>query len=187
MNSVPPRVYSVGHSNRSAAEFLRLLQAARIACLMDVRSRPHSRRHPQFEREALQKTLSAAGIEYRWEGQALGGLRKAGPEAVRHTALREAGFRAFAAYTAEPAFRDAAARLLDLGRAGPTAIMCAEARPESCHRQFIADYLHCQGAEVVHLLGSGERRLHRPRPELRVDAGTLIYDRAADGQLGLEL
>ncbi len=187
MSTAPLRLYSIGHSSRSAADFERLLQQAGVACLIDVRSRPQSRRHPQFGREALRRQLAAVHIEYCWEGRDLGGLRAGGAADAEHSALREAGFRAFATHMDSAAFRAAAARLLAAAARGPVAFMCAEARPEACHRQFIADYLHHRGAEILHLLGPGERRVHTLRPALRLSGQRFVYDRPADGQLGLPL
>ena len=51
----------------------RAQRAAGVACVIDVRSTPWSRRFPQFGREALAGALAAAGIDYRHEGAALGG------------------------------------------------------------------------------------------------------------------
>jgi len=45
---------------------------------LDVRAYPVSRRHPQFSRPALAASLLGAGIEYQWQGKALGGMRKGG-------------------------------------------------------------------------------------------------------------
>jgi hypothetical protein len=75
---IPPRSrcgLSV-HGNRSSEEFLRLLEVARIECVVDVRAYPESRRHPHFSRTVLEATLAAAGIGYVWEGAALGGMRR---------------------------------------------------------------------------------------------------------------
>ena len=70
----------MGHGARSAVAFVFLLQESRIKVLVDVRAYPVSRRHPQFSREALSAALAEAGMQYRWEGKALGGMRKGGYE-----------------------------------------------------------------------------------------------------------
>jgi uncharacterized protein (DUF488 family) len=63
------------------------------------------------------------------------------------------GFRAYADYMDEPAFRDALARLIDdANHAGPIANMCAETVWQHCHRRLIADAIVLQGIRIVHLL-----------------------------------
>jgi uncharacterized protein (DUF488 family) len=46
-------ILTIGHSTRSAAEFLSLLQAHRVTGVADVRTVPRSRRHPHFSSDAL--------------------------------------------------------------------------------------------------------------------------------------
>ncbi|MHB1953781.1 MAG: DUF488 family protein [Sulfobacillus sp.] len=61
---VKVRVFSVGHSNISFAEFLDLLRLHAVDCLVDVRSYPGSRRFPHFSRSFLEKELPANGTKY---------------------------------------------------------------------------------------------------------------------------
>ena len=51
------RLYTLGHSTRTFAELLTLIQTFRIAILADIRTIPRSRRNPQFERETLASAL----------------------------------------------------------------------------------------------------------------------------------
>lgn len=83
------------------------------------------------------------------------------------------------------AFRRAASRLKALAGRGPTAILCAERDPGRCHRSLIADYLTLQAVTVQHLLGAGEVREHRLRPEVRRESAELVYDRYRTGELEL--
>ena len=81
-------IYTVGHGARSAEELVRLLNEAQIAELVDVRAYPGSRRHPQFSRENLRKSLEQAGIRYAWEGKALeGACASCARKAIRPTAI----------------------------------------------------------------------------------------------------
>ena len=110
--------------------------------LIDVRAYPMSRRNPQFSREPLAKALREAGIRYEWQGKALGGYRSVPyPEHMR-----------------SGAFREAAAALGQ--RQDNICIMCAESKPEDCHRVHIADWLVARGHRVVHLLAPGRAREH---------------------------
>jgi uncharacterized protein (DUF488 family) len=144
-----PDVFSIGHSNRSLATFLALLRRHDIAALADVRSVPYSRRHPHFNRESLGHALAAAGIAYsHWPE--LGGKRA--PSADAPLAAGSALFRGYAEYAATPPFAAALARLDAAARVKRLAFMCAEAKPENCHRRFIADALERGGRRVGHIL-----------------------------------
>ena len=55
-------IWSIGHSTRTADEFLTLLRDWAIDFLVDVRSYPGSRRCPQFGREAMEAWLADDGI-----------------------------------------------------------------------------------------------------------------------------
>ncbi len=69
-------IKTIGHSNHPIERFVELLKTGGVQLLVDVRSMPYSRRFPQFGRERLAKSLAEAGIDYRWEGEALGGMSK---------------------------------------------------------------------------------------------------------------
>jgi uncharacterized protein (DUF488 family) len=168
-------IFTIGHGSRAIEEFLMLLEHAGIQCLVDVRAFPGSRRHPQFGREALRGSLARADIEYLWEGEALGGRRRA-REGSPHVALRNASFRAYAYHMQSGTFRAGVERLLERGSRENVAIMCAERLPWQCHRYMIADYLVAAGVEVRHLVDAARPRAHEVRPEARMTAEGLVYD-----------
>ena len=87
-------VHTIGHSTRSSEAFIELLNAHAIETLVDVRRWPGSRRHPQFNREALSASLKSNGIEYLWRGD-LGGFRKPASDSPNN-AWRVSAFRAYA-------------------------------------------------------------------------------------------
>ncbi|MFN2566575.1 MAG: DUF488 family protein [Gemmatimonadaceae bacterium] len=144
------KLYTVGHSTRTAEEFLDLLRRHAVERLVDVRAFPGSRRHPHFGRESLRAFLADAGMEYV-HAPALGGRRKPRPDAPA-TAWRNAGFAAYADYMATPDFRRAVDDLLKGAAVRPTAIMCSEAVPWRCHRSMISDAVAGRGWEVAHIL-----------------------------------
>ena len=176
--------WTIGHGNRSIEEFLALLKEAEVACLVDVRAYPASRRHPQFAREALEQSLATAGIGYLWEGSALGGRRKPAKESP-HVALRNPGFRAYADHMMSGEFGAAHERLVEIGRTRRTAVMCAERLPWQCHRFFISDYLTAHSMRVIHLVGPGAAREHRLNASARVCDGRLLYDKETQLKLGI--
>ena len=165
-------VFTAGHSNKPVTVLLDMLTGAGIELLVDVRMFPMSRRWPQFNRDALSKSLAAAGIDYRHAPE-LGGRRKPNPDST-NLGLRDPGFRAYADYMGTPEFEHAIAVLLEDASERRTAIMCAEALPWRCHRSLISDALVARGIEVTHLIGA-ERRAHTLTAAARVEDGGVVY------------
>ncbi|MBI4879143.1 MAG: DUF488 domain-containing protein [Planctomycetes bacterium] len=179
-----PVIFSVGHGGRDLAAFLELLRPLGLRVLVDIRSRPRSKRLPHFCRKPLAEALAEIGVRYVFAGEDLGGLRKQAADS-RHTALAPGGLRAYADYMESERFRAAASRLLELARAEPLAVMCAERFPGDCHRSLLADYLLLRGAAVRHAIDPGRIEEHRLSALARIDAGVLVYDAGRGRQLGL--
>src|SRR5438067_7551396 len=114
-----PTLYSVGHGARPVEELLDILRSAGIQRLVDVRSFPGSRKHPQFGKDALAETLASAHIDYVWR-QNLGGFRKAREDSP-HSALRHPAFRGYADHMDTAEFQADLRWLIEAGRQTPTA------------------------------------------------------------------
>jgi uncharacterized protein (DUF488 family) len=168
-----PLVYTVGHSTRSAIEFVALLCEYGIALVADVRSVPHSAHNPQFDIVALQQSLPDSGIRYlHFTG--LGGFRHTSPDSP-NTGWRNESFRAYADYMQTEAFAESLRALIVEALAAPTAIMCAEAVPWRCHRSLIADALVVRGIDVVDIIGRSSARRHALTPFAKVEGDVITY------------
>lgn len=170
---IPMRIFTVGHSTRSAEEFHRLLAAHGVTALADVRTIPRSRRHPHFSREALDRALAERGVTYR-HFAALGGLRAPRRDSP-NGGWRDEGFRGYADHMQTPAFVAAIDDLLSCARDRVVAVMCAEAKWWECHRRLIADALVARGVDVRHILAATDATPHELTPFARVDAGHITY------------
>jgi uncharacterized protein (DUF488 family) len=171
------KLLTFGHGTASAEELADLIRNAEIEAVVDVRSVPKSRRHPQFWREQMQEWVpQLAGCTYRWNPQ-LGGFRSARRDSA-NIALRHPAFRGYADYMETPAFHEALETLLHEAEAERTAIMCSESLWWRCHRRLISDaavLLH--GVDVQHLFHSEKLSAHVPTPGVRVlDPQHLRYD-----------
>src|SRR5262249_51386831 len=91
-----PTVLTIGHSDRSLEEFVRLLQAHGTTLVADVRKMPGSRHNPQFSRDTLPRDLQQAGIGYI-HMPGLGGLRRRRPDSP-NTGWKNASFQGYADY-----------------------------------------------------------------------------------------
>lgn len=164
---------TIGHSTRSAAEFLALLQAHGIEALADVRTVPRSRRHPHFSSEALSNFLTTNGVAYI-HLPGLGGLRRPRPESP-NGGWRHEAFRGYADHMQTPEFVQALETLMAFAQDRPTAVMCAEARWWQCHRQLIADALLARGFEVRHIMSATQAPRHELTPFARVTGTRVQY------------
>jgi uncharacterized protein (DUF488 family) len=168
------QIWTIGHSTRSIEDFTAALEANGIKLLADVRSLPGSKRYPQFNKEALAKSLNKRGIRYEHFPE-LGGRRQPRSNS-KNTAWRNQSFRGYADYMEMEEFRKGVERLLDLAkRSGPAAIMCAEAVWWRCHRSLIADFLKASGVEVVHILDANKTEPHPLTSAAKIVNGELSY------------
>ncbi len=166
-------VSTVGHSTHPIEEFIRILQAHGIRRLVDVRTIPKSRHNPQFQREALARSLTSAGIEYT-HLPGLGGLRHPRKDSINN-GWRNASFRGYADYMQTSEFAENLDRLLDIAAQAPTAIMCAEAVPWCCHRSLIADALTVRGIGVREILNAAKSQPHALTPFASVQGRQVTY------------
>ncbi|CAM5290686.1 DUF488 domain-containing protein [Streptomyces pilosus] len=168
------RVFTIGHSTRGFDEVLGMLRANGVTCLVDVRSFPSSRKHPQWNRSAVVDALPS-DIGYRWIRE-LGGRRHT-PKGVPSVngAWQVKAFRDYADYMATEEFGTGLAELRDLARHERPAIMCSEAVPWRCHRRLITDALIVRGVEVAHIMSSTSVKPATLSPHARVDDGSLTY------------
>jgi uncharacterized protein (DUF488 family) len=170
------QLLSVGHGTMTSEALAELFTGAGVELVVDVRSVPGSRRHPQFGRSEFEVWLPAAGVGYRWERD-LGGFRRPEPSS-RNVALRHPSFRGYADHMVTGRFRHALERMLDDAAHQVVTIMCAETLWWRCHRRLIADAATlCCDAEVRHLGHDGRLSPHRLTAGVRVDSGGgLVYD-----------
>jgi uncharacterized protein (DUF488 family) len=167
-------IWTIGHSTRSADEFIEILLLNQISALVDVRSFPGSRRYPHFNKPELSRSLEASHIDYFHNPQ-LGGRRRPAPNS-KNTAWKNASFRAYADHMESEEFKQGIENLLEIARNKRTAIMCAEALWWRCHRSLIADFLKAHGHEVIHILAANKTETHPYTSAARIVDGRLSYE-----------
>jgi uncharacterized protein (DUF488 family) len=144
---------------RAFEQFTELLLANGVTLLVDVRRFPHSRRHPQFDKESLSERLhDACGVGYsHLPGR--GCLRPPRPDSP-NAGWRNLSFRGYADHMQSPEFGEDFERLLEMCERERVCLMCSEAVWWRCHRRMIADALVMRGIAVEHLLGETGRKAH---------------------------
>ena len=147
-------VFTIGHSNHPLDGFLALLLQHGVTALADVRSVPHSRRHPHFNRKALAAALETRGIDYVFLGGELGGR-------PRDPALYEHGRVSYERVMRTEPFRAGIGRVLRGAARQSIALMCAEREPLDCHRTLlVAMALDLWGLEIRHIHADGRVERH---------------------------
>ena len=155
MNQPRSPVFTIGHSNHAAEVFLGLLLRHEIEDVVDVRSSPHSRYNPQFNRKTLQAALTEAGVGYVFMGEELGG-RPTDPSCydgegrVLYDRLAETD-----------AFKEGIRQVIQRTGERRIVLMCSEKEPLDCHRTLlIAQVLTARDLGIGHILADGDLESH---------------------------
>lgn len=147
-------VFTIGHSNHTLEQFLKLLRQHEITAVADVRSVPHSRTQPQFNRESLKDALKGLGVEYVFLGKELGAR-------TDNKSCYENGRVKYRRLAQTALFRSGLERLRKGGEMHCVALMCAEQEPLECHRTLlVARELEAAGTPVTHIHSDGHLESH---------------------------
>jgi uncharacterized protein (DUF488 family) len=131
--------FSMGHSNRSFEEFLKILKNYNIKNLIDVRRFPSSRKFPHFNKNYIEEKMKENGINYVWLGEFLGG--KIGSY-IEHMKRGE--------------FKEGIKKIEEICKNGNTLFFCAEKFYWKCHRKFISRELIKRGYKIIDIIENGK-------------------------------
>lgn len=144
-------LFTIGHTNHSHEEFIKLLKKYDISYLLDVRSTPFSQYTSQFNKDVINDVLQANGIKYCHMGKFFG----ARPD--DESLYTEDNYLDFEKMRASELFKkglDNVKKGLSLGN--NIVLMCTEKDPIDCHRAImVARGFSLQGIEVNHILPDG--------------------------------
>ncbi|MFI5608580.1 DUF488 family protein [Amycolatopsis sp. NPDC051903] len=150
----PDALFTVGHSTHELPAFLALLGQHRVTAIADVRSVPHSRFAPQFNRDALERGLRKVGIKYVHLGKELGARTddagcyvdgKVQYRRLARTALFSRGIE----------------RLVKGVQSERIAVLCTESEPLDCHRTILVSRILAErSVSVSHVHRDGRLETH---------------------------
>lgn len=162
--------FTVGHSTRTLAEFIGLLEEPRVELVVDVRRLPGSARYPWFDQDPLSAALDEVGIRYR-RAEGLTGRRPVSKDVPFEVNAwwENRSFHNYADHALSDEFRSALGDLREWGRARRAAVMCSEAVWWRCHRRIIADHLLAHDEDVRHILGVDHIDAARPSLGAAID------------------
>lgn len=180
MDHALPTVFTIGHSNRSLAEFVSLLEESRIECVVDVRRLPGSRAFPQYDADVLAQSLAEHGIDYLYLPPLCGRRSKRDLDGMPpETFWSNASFARYAAYARSDAFAEGLQALLLRAREQRCAVMCSEAVWWRCHRRIITDHLLALGAPVFHIMGPAKVDAATLTRGANIENGEVVYPSAS--------
>lgn len=145
-------LYTIGYGNRTTLEVFALLRKQGIEELIDVRSVPHSRYRPMFNRNNLAIQAKSERVEYTFKGNELG-------------AKFNGGYPSYDILRQRPEYMEGLQYLISRIEEGYNiAIMCCELEHLKCHRySLIGEDIFQLGYNVVHIGKQGELIKHTKR------------------------
>lgn len=145
-------IYTIGHSNHRPETFVRLLTDAEIEVLVDIRSNPGSQWASYANPRDLERILGAAGIQYIYLGNMLGGHPN-DPECYKP----QTGKADYKAMQNKESFKQGINKLLEVMKTYRICVMCAEENPSSCHRNLlVSENLRREDVRILHIRGTGQ-------------------------------
>lgn len=175
MSSPEKIIYTIGHSTRTEEEFIAILGSFKIELLADIRTYPGSKRYPHFNKENLQRSLSAEKIIYKHFPE-LGGRRKPVKDSTNN-AWKNDAFRGYADYMQTDDFKNGIRQLEEQASQHRTAFMCSEAVWWRCHRSLVSDHLKWKGWKVLHIMSENKSEEHPYTSPAKIVDGKLNYQK----------
>jgi len=125
---MPQTIYTIGHSVRKFEDFFEMIEWVGFDILVDVRSKPYSRRQAQFNKNQFIEKLWE---KYLWMWEVLGG---------------------FDDEISDKYFKQWIKELLEISEEKIVVIMCSEKDHKKCHRFYkITPQLLNNSKVVLHL------------------------------------
>lgn len=142
-------LFSIGHGNKTAEEFINELNSFSIQYLIDVRSSPFSKWAPHFNHGVIEQLLKSNSIRYLYWGDSIGG------RPINDDCYDDEGFFDYKKMADVPEFKKGLQRLIDANAGGyKVAVMCSESDPSQCHRSKLIgrELLSGYSIEMYHII-----------------------------------
>ena len=145
-------IYTIGYGTLELERWVSLLKQLNIQYLIDVRSRPFSSYRPEFSKSNLAAFLANHKIKYVFMGDKLGGQ----PE--DEECYDKDGRVIYSKCETRPNYISGIRRIeTNLKGNIRLCLMCAEGKPEECHRsKLIGETLFRKNIGVWHILHNGK-------------------------------
>lgn len=162
-------LFTIGYSSYDVDSFIKVLKENKINAIADVRSSPHSKYKPEFDKDLIKSTLKRNGIFYVFLGEELGARTK-------DNSCYIDGRADHALISKTILFKNGLNRILKGLKQYTIALMCSEVDPIKCHRNIlICRHLKKLNISIFHLMNNGEKE-ENCKTEMR-----LLKEYALDG------
>ena len=143
-------LYSIGHENKTIEELIKQVNYFNIQTLIDVRSKPYSKKNPQFDKLELENSLKRNKINYLYLGEQLGGI----PSDLTCYTKGKVDYEKIGK---KDFFIEALQTLILASQQQINlVIMCSEGNPAQCHRtKLIGEALRKSGIILNHIIRMG--------------------------------
>jgi uncharacterized protein (DUF488 family) len=143
------RIRTIGYEGAKLRDFIAVLQAKDVTCLVDIRDRPSSRIEG-FSKSPLSAALERVGIRYI-HLRSLGDPKE-GRDAARRGDVREFE-RIFRKHLAREEGQLELKTVFTEATKGEVCLMCFERSPIHCHRKIVIEAMLEQAQFLVEHLG----------------------------------
>ncbi len=138
---------TIGYGGLSIEDFIKILKDRNVNCIVDIRSRPYSKKNKDFNKESLREYLMKNDIFYEWYGKELGGRSK------NKELYNEKGIIDYDKISQTESFKDGISKLDELSKVKNVCVMCTKEDPSECHRFYIVSRaFKGKGYKICHLL-----------------------------------
>jgi len=137
------KLYTIGHGNLDIEPFISILRDNGIGWVADVRSAPHSRMFPWFNKAPLAQALEDAGIRYLFLGSKLGGKPREDEAGGGGWTQGKLNPTLVSNLSRTPRWTEGIAYLADVVRSMDEenetgCLLCSEKDPNNCHRSLLS-------------------------------------------------
>lgn len=167
-------LFTIGHTNHTHENFIKLLKMHSINYVLDVRSTPYSKFTDQFNKEVISNVLKSNGINYYYMGKSFGARQE---DKLLYT---PEGYLDFEKTRESEQFKTGLKSVIKgLNEGNNIALMCTEKDPFDCHRTIMVSRgFELEGIEVQHIHEDGhlesqeeinDRLIHNLEKKNKVD------------------
>ena len=167
-------LFTIGHTNHTHENFIKLLKMHSINYVLDVRRTPYSKFTDQFNKEVIGNVLKSNGINYYYMGKSFGARQE---DKALYT---PEGYLDFEKTRESEQFKTGLKSVIKgLNEGNNIALMCTEKDPFDCHRTIMVSRgFELEGIEVQHIHEDGhlesqeeinDRLIHNLEKKNKVD------------------
>jgi len=143
-------IFTIGYADLEIDDFIKILKEHHINSLIDVRSTPFSKFHPEYNKPVFSKILEVNKIIYRNYKKEFGARQE-------NSIYYPNGYLDFSMFTKSQVFIEGMEKIIKAIPLGyKFVLMCSEKDPVTCHRNImVAKAFYDKGVSINNILSDG--------------------------------